>query len=261
MTRTTTAAAIVLAMACCSEAESTKTDPCSGSPGRITSGGVDKVRYVGTWDTGGVTTATDGSLRLADGVIIKTGVVTTFSAQLVSCEVFEDGCSTLAHVVRELGIQNAYAGHGSADVEPTETPAAVTEVLGATGEQALGSGVMEAGPYCAVHLLIGRFPAIFGVDDPASMSGYSVRITGERPAAGDAKPAVPFVAEGAMAHGEILPFRRAVSVSGPVVVNVQRTLSSAFEGVDWQTMTDKDVARQVVQNLVTHTTVHIKAGD
>jgi hypothetical protein len=235
---------------------------CATPPGQITSSGADKVRYVGAWDMTDVVPLDGGRLQLPGDVVIDSGIVTTFSVQLVSCEVFDDGCSPVAAVVREFGIKRAFAGHGSEDVEPTKTPSPVTETWSEAADVALGEGIMEGGPYCGLHLLVGRFPAVFGVSDPDSMAGFSVRVSGQRPAGeGGNESAVKFVAEGAMAHGEILPLPTGELVIGPAVVRLERKLGAALDRVQWQTMSSKDVARQIVQNLVTSTVVHIEAGD
>ncbi len=202
-------------------------------------------------------------------------MINTYSVELIPCD--EELFRQLQEPRQKPGvsaglsqlrfISPALAGHGD-PTRPTRTGAILPE-SGPSDFEAVPLQIDTLDPpdyaYCKIHYLIGRVPN----DDEHNvlypgLAGTSLRLTGTYTSLERSTP-VPFTIETSAAHGVLTAFdgpADGVTLKAGDTVLVQRHFQAMLNGVDFETMTEQQQARQVLRNLVDGTTVRVvSAGD
>lgn len=119
-----------------------------------------QVRYVLDWDDTGLDVAPDGTWRVTNDLgqtfTITRGWLTSYSAQLVPCSIFEGRAASLGDWLWALVGGVAHAGH---DDEPDPSLYEIPHVEPLVGRMPLVLGVVDGVPsetYCKVFYLVAR---------------------------------------------------------------------------------------------------------
>lgn len=247
-----------------------------------TSPGPHQVDYLVSWDTSGVTLSDDGfelTNNLGYDIELTGGYLVFYSTQLVPCE--DDESSELALVQssgidwgkwwgRLVGIRTAHAGHGDEDLDPSVMDQSYIENLVAPETMELGSRTIEGTHYCQIHYLVARGGAeTIGLPEDQDMVGASLYMQGTWSLNG-ADPQ-PFMILSSVAYGTMVnlyptsyygvaekQFELDASLSG-ARVEVERNLLGFFDDLDFETMTDTQLERRVLQNVIETSRIHVEA--
>jgi len=199
-------------------------------------------------------------------VHLTRGYIVTRSLELIPCNPVPPPVSLRQGIGDLIGPRPAYAGH-SAIADPSSTKTATVESL--LSLQSHTAATLSPGPqkYCQAHYLIARAdPSATGLPAGVDMVDQSLRLEGWFRRPGEAQ-STPFSVVTAVANGKLfeLPhvdeesFALNTATTSAVVV-VRRDLDSIFDHVDFATMPDKRVAREVLQNLVNGMEIELRTN-
>ena len=243
--------------------------------------GPHQVDYHVSWDTSGVT-LNDGGLELRNNldyeIELSAGYLVFYSTQLVPCE--DDESSELARGQtngidwgkwwdRVIGIRTAHAGHGDEDMDPSVMAQSYVENLIAPESMQLGSRIIEGTRYCQIHYLVARGGSgSIGLPEDQDMVGASLYMTGTWSLAGEAPQ--PFTILSSVAYGTLanlypesyygvseMEFELDASLAG-ARVEIERDLYGLFEDLNFETMTDTQMERRVLQNVIEYSRIHVE---
>ncbi len=230
--------------------------------GRPTSG---VLEYHLEWDTEGVERIETGWELVTDlgyTVQIEWGYVVTYSVSLVPCPM-----ASLSPVLQliEWVFPSAYAGHGDiADQSAIE--ASIAESLLDMSSRVIRRTDMSESRYCDAFILFARGD-LGTITDEADLDadGISVTLRGRWLPPGGMTP-TPLVIETDLARGELQSsfdqsadalINRPIEI-GPdspgARIRFVRSLSTLFDGIDFETALERTVARGVLRNLAEKTT-------
>ena len=244
--------------------------------------GPHEVEYHLSWDTEGVKLSGDGpelTNNLGYDIQLRSGYLVFYSTQLVPCA--DDEEAELAQTEhrgidwgrwwgRLIGIRTAHAGHGDEDLDPSVMAQSYIENLGAPESMTLGSRTIEGTRYCQVHYLVARGGAeTIGLPEDQDMVGASLFMEGTWTL--DGMQPQPFTILSSAAYGTMTQLYSASDYGVPdkefelnaseagARVEIERSLYGLFEDLDFETMTDTQLGRQVLQNAIEYSRIHVEA--
>ena len=243
--------------------------------------GPHQVDYHVSWDTSGVTLK-DGGLELRNNlgyeIELSAGYLVFYSTQLVPCENEESTELTRAQAKgidwgkwwsRLIGVRTAHAGHGDEDMDPSVMAQSYVENLIAPESMQLGSRTIEGTRYCQIHYLVARGGSgSIGLPEDQDMVGASLYMEGTWSLAGEAPQ--PFTILSSVADGTLanlypepyygvseMEFELDASLAG-ARVEIERDLHGLFEDLNFETMTDTQMERRVLQNVIEYSRIHVE---
>jgi hypothetical protein len=210
---------------------------------------------------GGVDPPSDAPLEITNdlGYLVRVtrGYVVTRSIEMIPCAI-PSPVSLLDTIDRMIGPRPAFAGH-SAIPDPSSTKSPTVESLLQRGPRQLPALYPGARMYCRAHYLIARAdPQSAGLPTEIDMVDQTLRVEGTFQRRGEAT-ATPFTVTSAVANGKLFELgtqspsaaaRRLDTTSESAIVIVRRNLDTIFDRVDFATMNEKRMAREMLQNLV-----------
>ncbi len=243
--------------------------------------GPHQVDYHLSWDTDGVKLSGDGlalTNNLGYDIQLQSGYLVFYSTQLVPCADDEEAelAQTLNHGIdwarwwgRLIGVRTAHAGHGDEELDPSVMAQSYIENLAAPEPMELGSRTIEGSRYCQVHYLVARGGAeTIGLPQDQDMVGASLFMQGTWTL--DGVQSQPFTVLSSVAYGTMThlypasyygvpnkEFELNASEAG-ARVEIERSLYGLFEDLDFETMTDTQLERRVLQNVIEHSRIHVE---
>lgn len=221
------------------------------------------VQVVLTWDVQGVAVADGhGTLTTDLGYTVEVDrfEVTAYSFEVIPCDPPPPQPPGMGG--QKQGslsfIGTAWAGHRVGH-PPTLTRMPRVESPLRAQTLAFDTLTIPDDAYCSGHYLIGRLPEA-GID-PADVGNvdYSLRVHG-RYRKGDGGDWKDFTIETPVSHGILVDlrkegWRKGVRFNNGDAVVVQRKLDGSFNGVDFATMNEAAMARQILRQIVAGTTL------
>lgn len=225
------------------------------------------ITYRLDWDTTGTSQNDTGAWiwesDLGFSIELTSGYLVTYSLQLVECRT--NGLATWIKWFGELlGPRSAFAGHSHTQQNPAAMTTAHVESLLTPHAQHAGTVVAPAASYCQSHYLIaGAPPGATGLPDDVNMLGTSVYLKGSYQAPGSPEWA-PFKIHTALPNGLLAPLSpTGESLAAPmqtpitsVTLTTERSLRTLLNGVDFTTMNDDAIQRQVLTAIIAGTRTH-----
>lgn len=211
------------------------------------------VRFDLAWDTAGVE-INDGKATFTSdtGYVIELDrlAVTTYSVELMPCQPLPQKRAGLSLV------GTAWAGH-QAGHPPTRTNAAGFEAPLKAATLTMDKVPVPDVAYCGAHYLIGRLLDPPPGADPATTTGFSLRMHGRyRKAGGDVWADLDL--DSPVAHGILVDFagaKNGTRFKDGDVVQMTRKLAPLFNGVDFGGMDQAAQVRQILRQIVSGTVV------
>lgn len=251
---------------------------------------VGEIVYRFDWDLSGVDVADDGigvalTNDLGYRIEVDLGYLVTFSTELVECpsadaqeedtaqdeleeedhEDFPDAARWLGHI---FGMGVAHAGHSSLDPNPAKLTVRLVEHLHVPASSEVGRVTAEGDRYCQIHYLAGK--TMKDRANPAAdvdMIGRSLYLVGRVQAPG-AESFTELLVDADFANGVLLDLPESggtveagvidTAVEGATVTLV-RSMATLFDGVDFDGMSDAEVANQIMKALVAGVSVEVQA--
>ena len=223
----------------------------------------EKVRYTLDWDWGTARPRIGGgwSVRTDKGydVQVDSGQIVTRNLELVPCHVAPPP-PPQATLLRWLAPNPVYAGHSSLIPNESKITASYVEDIAAPRELFMESRIVTDPEYCRAHYLVARERGSPPGSLTLNVSGIWRRSTEE---SGE-----PFQIKSAAAYGEFKPFQLSDGsnldrrlIVGGIDVSVSRSLDTLFDGIDFASGTSDTDGMRVLRNLVSNTTVVLKAAE
>ncbi|MEM7247739.1 MAG: hypothetical protein AAF533_20550 [Acidobacteriota bacterium] len=185
---------------------------------------------------------------LGQVVRVHRGWLVNLSAEVVPCD--EDGRPDEKARLASFSIPVAQAGHPG--FGPTAVHAPQAESLAPPVSSSWQEVTSEPDDFCNLHYLVARANRrTLGLpDDEPDVDRISLLLEGEW-SLGDEGTPNPFLIWTRSAHGKLEP--RELRLEKDMVFTVTRELDSLFDGADFTTMNDEQLARRVLQNVVENT--------
>ncbi|MFT5433225.1 MAG: hypothetical protein ACI9OJ_003930 [Myxococcota bacterium] len=234
---------------------SASSDSTAAMPGELT--------YRLDWDLDGVELSDSVKLTTDTGynVTLDAGYLVFYAAQLVPCS--DDTVtvqSPLDWLWQTVAGKTAHAGH-SGETDPSAVEQSRIESLTAPATIELGSVTVTPGEdgsrYCQSHYLIADTDSTT-LDRPTDveMNGSSLYYAGSWTRA-DSADTGTFVIRTNLAWGKIYEAEE-LNISGASFeVTLTRALGRSFDGIEFATDSEADMAKQFFRSLVANTTVTI----
>lgn len=206
----------------------------------------DNLVYQFAWDRGEAKEAEQGWTLTNDlnyAITLEDGFVNSAVVQLVPC----------VEAVGWWRVGTAYAGHGDSVVDVSRWVGPVVEEVGFPAGRTTPLLIYNQ-TYCQAHYLVA----------PDHTHNLPTLVLSGTYTAPDSQEARPFTIESDLTWGQIIGLNRrgpgsiALEMGDSVTVVVQRELGSLFDGIDFQTISDSDLAKAVLRNLTNNTTVIIE---
>jgi hypothetical protein len=244
---------------------------CGASPEPPSAGAWHEVRYRLEW-------AWDDATRIENGpawevtndrgyrVRVTRGYVTSYSMELVECP-RDAGASPGERLGSLLGWTvegTAWAGHSAGTANPAAIRPMQVESLTEPTARDVGQVLLAPQAYCQLHYLIARAGREApGLPPDVEMVDASLHVDGTYQAR-DASAATPFTLHTAVANGGLFDrpagSRAAMRVDtgkNAARVIVRRHLGRIFDGVEFASMTEHQVAGEILKSLIDHVEVEI----
>ena len=210
------------------------------------------------WNTDGVKIADSRGIltnNLGYEIELDTFEMTTFTFELVPCEPpkAEHRVPNVPARTSWSLIGAAWAGHVS-EHPPTRTNVPRVEAPLRTQAAPFDHIAPPDVPYCSLHFLIARLPD-YGIDEKDKNNiGVALRIHGRYRKDAD-RPWADLAIESSVAHGVLIDFHpgeptKGIRLKEGDTFTVTRSLGTAFTDVDFATMEEPEMARQVLRELV-----------
>lgn len=211
------------------------------------------VTYVLAWDAGGVTTSPDGSWTtttdLGYTVTVTAGELTTHTVTMVSCP---HGHGLFGWLFGILGPGIADAGHRSGG-DPALVGGAVGESLTEPDDIVLGTTTVDEPAYCEGH-------TAWGASD-ADVATVVIEATWTAPDGTtgviDLATTIDWGVGGDLTDGTATVH---VEVGEPTTVEVRRSLSTMFDGIDLASSDDTELAMGILRALADSTEFVVTGG-
>lgn len=243
--------------------------------------GPHQVDYILSWNTDGVTVAETGlELRnnLGYDIEVSGGYLVFYSTQLVPCE--GDPSAELSRAKdsginwgkwwrRLVGIRTAHAGHGEEDLDASVVAQSAIEDLTNPVMMEVGSRTIEGTRYCQIHYLVARGgTGTTGLPEEQDMVGASLYLVGSWSMEGGEPQ--DFMILSSVAYGTLSnlypnSFYGVVDQEFEVDANqngarveIRRNLLGLFENVNFQDMSDTQLERRILQNVIEHTEFQVE---
>jgi hypothetical protein len=205
------------------------------------------------------------TVRLDEGYLVSHGL------GLVPCQTNDRTMSIpprtgslLTPLFEWLKPNTARAGH-SADDDVPRFPGSYVEPLHEPDRTAMGTLEIPSGRYCETHYLIARAqPPMHGEPKGRSLARKTLYLRGTWHAPADGLDPTRFEVLSPLGNGALDPLKTSITEAGePLVLDaehpslhleISRHLPDLFHGIDFPTMAERDIARQVLKNIV-HGTV------
>jgi hypothetical protein len=230
-------------------------NPIAAEPGELT--------YRLEWDLDGVELSDSVTLTTDIGytLTLDAGYLVFYAAQLVPCaEDTATADSALDWLWRAAVGKTAHAGHAS-ETDPSAVEESRIESLTAPATIELGSITVTPGEdgsrYCGVHYLIADADSTTR-DRPTDieMTGASLYFAGRWRFAESAETGT-FVVRTNVAWGKNYELEALDLAGASFDVTLTRALGRSFDGIEFATDSETDMARQFFRSLVANTTVSI----
>lgn len=222
------------------------------------------VRYVLEWKRGTVRDlAPAGGWEVVNDlgftVRVTRAYVVSRSIELVPCA---PRAVSLRRLERFFSPPPALAGHGTS-ADPSASPRAEVESLAPAAPRELARVYPGARTYCRAHYLMARADAhAAALPADVDMIDRTLRIAGHvQPP--DAAGFTPFAVATAVANGTLVDLHT-TGVAGldsgraSAVIVVRRNLDTIFDRVDFGTMTEKRMAREILHNLIAGVEIEVR---
>jgi len=249
--------------------------------GEASSGEPHQVDYHLSWNTDGVTVSETGlelSNNLGYDIEVSTGYLVFYSTQLVPCEDDTSGELTRAKDSgidwgkwwgRLIGIRTAHAGHGEENLDASVVAQSAIEDLTNPVTMEVGSRAIEGTRYCQIHYLVARGgTGTTGLPEELDMVGASLYLAGSWSLEGGEPQ--DFMILSSVAYGTLSnlypdsfygvadkEFEVDASQNG-ARVEIHRNLLGLFENVNFQEMSDTQLERRILQNVIEHTEFQVE---
>ena len=196
--------------------------------------------YVLDWDTDGINFNADNSWTVTNNlgtpITLHSGTLVSYSAELAACGEASNS------IFDWLLPSAAQAGHGGDDPDQSKTTTLIIESLTDAGSTTFDQLFINPASYCATHYLLG--PGNLADDSEATLN-----LTGEY--IDSSGQVVPFTISTALAWGQLynsddLEF----NAEQATAITIQRDLATLFDEIDFETMTEEEMAMQVLRNVV-----------
>ena len=244
-------------------------EPSRPAPG--SDPGPGQVRYILGWDTGRVMDAEGGWVVETDlGYLVEVSgaYLVSFSMEIVECV---PDPSILGAIWSLLDpVATAWAGHPGDGLNPAAIASSRVEDMVSLETTVAGMTEPGADRYCRAHYLVARADALTeGLPEDVVLEGRSLFLEGVWSRGGERRA---FVIETSLAAGmlhEIYPpggfgqeglAFEADTGSGGVEVRITRDPAAFFDGVDFETMSERDMARQALRNLIAATIIEVSSS-
>jgi hypothetical protein len=238
--------------------------------------GPHQVDYHVSWDTEGVLLSDEGlelTNNLGYEIEVSAGYLVFYSTQLVPCE--EDETGELARTQKKgidwgkwwgrlIGIRSAHAGHGEEDLDASVVAQSYIEDLTQPVTQSVGSRTIEATRYCQIHYLVARgATGTLHLPPEQDMVGSSLYVQGTWRV--DGSEPQDFTILSSVAYGTLSNLYPSAFYGAPdkeleldasqtgARVEIRRNLLGLFADVDFQTMSDTQLERRILQNVIEYT--------
>jgi hypothetical protein len=163
-----------------------------------------------------------------------------------------------------IGPRPAFAGHSTV-ADPSASTSAQVESLQRADTSRLPALYPGAQRYCHAHYLIARADTqATGLPADVDMVDQTLRFDGEfqRPGATTFEP---FTVRTAVANGKLVVFGNLTDGAldtgrNAAVVIIRRNLDTVFDRVDFSTMNEKRIAREILQNLIDGVEIDVRHG-
>ena len=225
-----------------------------------------EVAYSLTWNTEGAQRLATGGWKLTTDlgytVQLQRGYLISRSMEVTECP------KTIT--TSWIEPRPAFAGHASGTPNPAAILTPHAESLLEAGTTAAGRVMLQPQQYCKSFYLIARADnTTVGLPHDVDMVDLSLYVEGFflKPGSTDA---TPFHIRTAIGNGTVLdifpPGHFADSAAAfhldtgkeGAEVSVRRDLSTMFTGVDFSTLSEQMMARQVLKNLIDHTEIVVQ---
>ena len=226
-----------------------------------------EVTYQLDWEWGDAMPTDEGWQVINDlgyTVNVTQGYLVSYSSTLIECEhshgIFDWLFGMTAPSV-------AYAGHGEDDIDPAMLDTPHVESLHQPQTLMTGTVIVPEPSYCQGHYLVARGSSdTVGLPEDIEMYGTSLYIAGTYQANGSDE-VMNFAVETSLANGDIIDlmsetgdFIHAEISDETIEITITRQLDSLFDGIDFSTMPDDDIARSVLWALMDNTRLIVTGG-
>ncbi|MBT6492659.1 MAG: hypothetical protein HOK97_23005 [Deltaproteobacteria bacterium] len=243
---------------------------CGESQSEFTPG-PHQVDYHVSWDTEGVLFSESGfelTNNLGYDIEVTAGYLVFYSTQLVPCE--DEESSELTSIDwgkwwgRLIGVRTAHAGHGEEDLDASVVAQSYVEDLTEPVSQQIGSRTIEGIRYCQIHYLVARGgTGTLQLPQEQDMVGTSLYLQGTWEVEGGETQA--FTISSSVAYGTLSnlypsAFYGAADQELQVDasqtgarIEIKRNLLGLFADTDFKAMSDAQLERRILQNVIEYT--------
>jgi hypothetical protein len=210
-------------------------------------------------------------------ITLSAGYMVTYSSELVECSQQERVESARAgfYLLRLMDafISPAFAGHSELEPNPAAIKAPLAEQLTPPQAQTLGTVTLASQLYCNVHYLVARSDdKAQWLPEDVDLYRQSLYLRGSY-LAPDATESVPFEILSALGNGVISPLYpqgqygvataalQHNSGDGDLTVRIRRDLGTLFDQLDFRNMSDEELARQTLKNIVNNVEIVLGTED
>jgi hypothetical protein len=220
----------------------------SEPPAEFEPAALHELNYHYMWRDGAELFVNDLGYRIQ---VIK-GAVSSYSIQLVPCE--QD---TVLGIILDLVVPSAFAGHSGVEVDPSLLESHYVETLPDGSAVYAGSVQVQSGRYCKAHYLVARAPNdASGLPSDWNMVDRSLFFELNYQAPGS-EQWVATTIETDLAFGESFEIATVDMDTQGAHIVVNRSLSAAFDGVDFEQQSSMEIPWRVLENLVTSTVISV----
>jgi len=229
------------------------------------------------WDTEGVTFPEAGGLELETDlgyrVSVQSGRISSHSVSFGACDASAGGAggagasrarSISSSALARWGLPVRSAHAHTEGVDPSMIETSLVEDLTAPREVESDHS-FTASRYCRAHWLLARPMTPTAGPDDVAMEGRSMMVTGTFERDGEAHD---FVIDTWWPHGRLVDLQDAVAADAHdaarndggarhAFVRVTRQLGQLFDGIDFETASDDQIAGLAIDNLVDGTDIHV----
>jgi hypothetical protein len=230
-----------------------------------------RVGYALDWNTDGVVPTPGGrgwttSNNLGYEVELIVGYLSTYSITFVPCD--DDPAAHKLPVVGALdawmGVRSAYAGHSSETMDPALLVPGIVEDLAEPRRYQTDTRLPPPTRFCRVHYLVARAERDAGnLPTGHQMVDVSLYVEGKRKASA-AEEWTPFRIETRSANGVVHDvaadgeaFEANTAIGSPTAT-VTRKLSTLFDDVDFDAMSDKKISWELLKRVIEGIEVTVK---
>ena len=212
----------------------------------------------------------DGSWSLENDldytVFLESGYLVSYSSELVECtesERLSRARNLLDRILQNL-VGVAFAGHSELEPNPAAVKAPLAESLTPPTTQTLGVVNLATQTYCNVHYLAARSDdKAQWLPEDVDLYRQSLFLKGTYTPPGSVE-AQPFEISSALGNGVVSPLYpegefgdadaafKLQTASGDTRIHIRRSLPTLFDQLDFLNMSDEQLARQMLKNVVNH---------